>query len=120
MTYDSNDEEHRQRNREYQRKWLAANREKQNARVRNNDRKYRAEIREYLNQIKAKGCVKCGENHLACLDFHHLDPSEKEISISVALAKKWSLKRIKVELEKCEVICSNCHRKLHWEQRRVA
>ena len=60
-------------------------------------------------------CIKCGENHIACLDFHHRDPNEKEMGISYTLYK-WGKKRIMAEIEKCDVLCSNCHRKFHFEE----
>lgn len=59
-------------------------------------------------------CVQCGENHPAVLDFHHTDPSVKEDHpANLRLSKKRFLK----EIETCIVLCSNCHRKLHWDQR---
>lgn len=62
-------------------------------------------------------CDTCGEDHPAVIDFHHEDPSEKEFSISVAIRKNYSLRRIVLEIKKCRMLCSNCHRKLHWEER---
>ena len=68
---------------------------------------------EYKKQLK---CNKCGESDIACLDFHHVDPSKKEIIISRAINNRWSVNRLKSEIEKCEVLCSNCHRKLHYKE----
>jgi hypothetical protein len=51
------------------------------------------------------------------IDFHHADPTRKEFSISVAIRKRYSLERITREIKKCRRLCSNCHRKLHWEER---
>lgn len=70
---------------------------------------------EAFNQMKSElKCVKCGESHIACLDFHHLDPNKKEASISRLIN---STKKLQQEIEKCIVLCSNCHRKLHWEEK---
>ena len=55
-------------------------------------------------------CVKCGEDHPATLDFHHVDPTLKESAVS----KLHSRKKIVEEAKKCVVLCSNCHRKVHW------
>jgi hypothetical protein len=44
------------------------------------------------------------------LEFHHLDPNEKDFSIG---GKSWSLERLKKEVDKCILICANCHRELH-------
>lgn len=57
-------------------------------------------------------CQCCGETETCCLDLHHLDPSEKEGTISNITAS-WSWERLKLEIDKCIVVCSNCHRKIH-------
>ena len=67
---------------------------------------------DYKQTLK---CEKCGENHPGCLDFHHLDPNNKDFNISDG--GKMSKKRILNEVNKCIVLCSNCHRKLHWGER---
>jgi hypothetical protein len=76
------------------------------------------DIRLWLQEIKKNlCCIRCPENHPACLDFHHRDANHKEISISTAISTQgWSIRRIKEEIAKCDVLCSNCHRKLHYEQ----
>lgn len=61
------------------------------------------------------GCKLCGENHIATLHFHHLDPNEKEIGIAMALRLGWGLDRLKAEIDKCVVLCANCHAKEHHE-----
>jgi hypothetical protein len=70
----------------------------------------KAEFREWL---KTLCCSKCGENDHACLEFHHRDPSQKEIEISKAVSYVWSDERLEEEIKKCDILCSNCHRKLH-------
>ena len=67
--------------------------------------------REIVDSFKSKGCIICGEKETACLDFHHLNPSEKDFQVS-ALNNK-GLKTILAEIEKCVILCANCHRKLH-------
>ena len=57
-------------------------------------------------------CSKCPENNSCCLDFHHLDPTQKDFVIGEAALYK-TLASLKAELDKCVVLCSNCHRKLH-------
>ncbi len=61
-------------------------------------------------------CEKCGESHISCLDFHHIDPKTKKYSISRLSFSSYSLKTIKEEIEKCIVLCSNCHRKEHYKK----
>lgn len=58
------------------------------------------------------GCLNCGETDIACLDFHHTDPSKKDMGMNELLKQK-SEKYLE-ELKKCIILCSNCHRKLHY------
>lgn len=76
--------------------------------------KRRLDMREWVNEIKSKlKCCKCPESEVICLDFHHLDPLEKDINIGDALGRGRSKENILKEIEKCVVLCSNCHRKVH-------
>jgi len=59
-------------------------------------------------------CEICGESHPACLDFHHKDSSQKLYELSRLCSRGVSIQSIKNEIEKCSVLCANCHRKLHW------
>jgi hypothetical protein len=68
--------------------------------------------RQRLDELKATmKCIACPEREPVCLDFHHMDASEKEFGISASLARNWNL--ILEEIAKCVVICANCHRKFH-------
>lgn len=87
----------------------AANPKRQIAAVkRNNDRRYEA----YVAWKATLKCSCCPESYGPCLDFHHLDPSQKDFEIS---SKNWSFseQRLIDELRKCAVVCSNCHTKVH-------
>lgn len=71
-------------------------------------------LRTKINEIKfSSECKECGESHIACLDFHHTEPEKKDFSISNAVSRGWKLDKILNEIEKCEILCANCHRKLH-------
>lgn len=61
----------------------------------------------YLGRTKY---IKCGEDDIVCLEFHHLDPSKKKFDICAGLRK--SYKSLYEEVQKCILICTNCHRKL--------
>jgi len=55
-------------------------------------------------------CVICGYNRcLRALHFHHKNPHEKDFDISSRT--RWN--DIEVELEKCILVCSNCHMEIH-------
>lgn len=64
--------------------------------------------------IKYKGgkCVQCGyDEHYAALDFHHRNPEEKDVSWNKLRLRSWD--KIKLELDKCDLLCANCHRIIH-------
>lgn len=67
----------------------------------------------FVSVTSGISCVVCGEKERVCLDFHHLDPKTKLSSVSKLLNDHRSRKRILEEVQKCTVLCSNCHRKLH-------
>jgi len=97
----------------YQRKHYEANRPALIAKARERKKETLNRFREYK---KGLSCSICGENHPATLDFHHKNAEDKEVSVSQAVANGWTWNRILKEIEKCDVLCSNCHRKIHWEE----
>ena len=61
-------------------------------------------------------CERCGYNDcVAAFDFHHKDPSKKDFSISSG-GRTRSWEKIKKELDKCELLCANCHREHHYNE----
>lgn len=60
-------------------------------------------------------CVKCGYNRCnSALEFHHLNPNEKDFSLSQKKQTRFN-DEIKRELDKCILVCANCHREIHSE-----
>jgi hypothetical protein len=74
----------------------------------------KAAINKFLREHKlSTGCADCGyREHHAALEFHHVG-DDKEINLSFAK----SVNQAKQEMGKCEVLCSNCHRIRHWNER---
>ena len=71
-------------------------------------------LRNWIIEYKRHlSCRKCGESHPACLEFHHRKASSKRFEIAAATRLGFSIETIKKEMKKCDVLCSNCHRKLH-------
>ena len=104
--------------RAYDREYYKKNKKKINTRRYTRCRGKRKKIRADIAEIKsAKGCCKCGEKHPACLAFHHTG-DDKEINIADAVRRGWGKERILKEMEKCDIMCFNCHMKLHWYQDR--
>jgi len=82
-----------------------------------NNIKYVNERRRALKKmsIEYKGgkCKCCGYNKcVSALDFHHLDPFKKDFSIGAkGYTRSWE--KVKKELDKCILVCANCHREIH-------
>ena len=77
-------------------------------------KEYRAIIKTKALNILGGKCSQCGYSKcLNALEFHHLNPSEKEFSINKALSNHWKWERIEIELKKCIILCANCHREIH-------
>lgn len=101
--------------RTYHRKWHQRHREKRLARM--YERK--ADIYQYVQNMKSQlYCVDCGERHPATLQFHHLHSEDKVFNISDAARRGTSLDRIKKEMQKCIVLCANCHLIRHYTMRK--
>ena len=77
-------------------------------------KKHRRRIKEELVAYKGGKCKRCGYNKcINALEFHHLNPNEKDFTISDS-AKHYSLEDMKKEVDKCILVCSNCHREIHY------
>lgn len=77
--------------------------------------KRRRKVKSQAIEYKGGSCVKCGYNKSNnALQFHHLDPTTKEFGIAEhGHCKSWE--RVKVELDKCILLCANCHAETHEE-----
>lgn len=70
----------------------------------------RTKLREKLTIfLSDKSCIVCGENRRACLCFHHKNPEEKKDQIPYMVSKCHSWDTILKEIDKCEILCANCH-----------
>lgn len=58
-------------------------------------------------------CIRCGESEPCCLDFHHKDPAQKFDVLAQMANRGFGLTRLLEEIAKCEILCANCHRKVH-------
>jgi len=80
----------------------------------NNRKKIRERNRGYVRKIKESSpCTDCQEYyHYSQMDFDHL--GSKKHSIARLANSEASIKTIKVEINKCDLVCSNCHRMRTW------
>lgn len=76
--------------------------------------KRRRELKYKLVEYKGGRCEKCGyDKCIDALEFHHLDENEKSFGISNGNVK--SFEKAKEEVDKCILVCSNCHKEIHYE-----
>ena len=80
-------------------------------------KEWRRKTREwFIDYKKTLVCEKCGETRWYVLTFHHEDKELKEAVISVMVSTS-SIEAMKKEIEKCKVLCSNCHLEEHFFER---
>ena len=94
--------------REYERRWYAANKERKRE---INDAWRERRVSDFKLFKTLLSCSKCGESDPRCLDFHHRDPTTKSSDVATAI-RRFGKVKFKEEVEKCDVLCANCHRKL--------
>lgn len=98
----------------YRMAYYERNKETEKARIAKDVKIRLAKYKGILWGIKStSGCSRCPEKDPACLDFHHTDPKTKSFTLAGIRQRSPSLKLLMAEIEKCEVICANCHRKEH-------
>lgn len=95
--------------------------------MRKDKEKYNQYQSEYMNnrsvflKLKAidyKGgkCIHCGyDKYYGAMHFHHRDPTQKEMNWNRMRSQGWN--KIRQELDKCVLVCSNCHAELHGDRR---
>ena len=77
----------------------------------------RQRVKEWYNTLMENhSCERCGESDTVVLEWHHKDPSKKDMGVSDMLCRR-GRKTILEEIEKCVCLCANCHRRLHHELR---
>ena len=82
----------------------------------NNFKKRRQNMKRRCVKYKGEKCCRCGYNkHVCALDFHHIDPDKKEYDMT-KLIRNNNWNKLKTELDKCILICANCHRELHFKE----
>ena len=74
---------------------------------------WRRKLKQKAINYKGGKCCKCGYSKCnAALEFHHLDPKEKDFAVgSNGHTRSWE--KVRVELDKCILVCANCHKEIH-------
>ena len=98
----------------YSKKYYEANKAKAIAANAATRKKKRAAFQEWKATLS---CTQCGFSHVAALDFHHTDAKDKDGIVS-DLLRSGKFKKARAEAEKCIVLCANCHRIHHYEEKK--
>jgi len=73
-------------------------------------RRFKAKCVDY----KGGSCTRCGySKYVGALEFHHRDPNTKDLAMAQARSQPW--REVIAELDKCDLLCANCHREAHAE-----
>ncbi len=71
----------------------------------------RLAMRNYINKVKNVSCMDCGIKYPPyVMDFDHRDKKSKDIDVGRMINGGWSKEKVDKEIEKCDIVCSNCHR----------
>jgi len=75
--------------------------------------KRRKKLKAMAIEYKGGKCMICGYNkYVGAMDFHHLDERSKKFDLSTkGLTRSWD--KTKTEVDKCMLVCANCHREIH-------
>lgn len=89
---------------------------RQNA-VKTRSEQQKEENQNIVNLRKSCGCQKCGEKRLYLMEFHHINAEDKINNIA-HMIKSASKETLIAELDKCLVLCANCHREFHYLEKK--
>lgn len=108
--------------RAYWRAWYENNKDREDYKASNKATKKRIkkERRSWYLELKSTlQCEYCKIDDFRVLDFHHRDPLLKTKEVSLLALRAASKEKNLSEIEKCKVLCSNCHRIEHWKEKNV-
>ena len=103
---------------QYNKKWYAQNKTKKKEQSQKSRKRAVQRNRKYVEKYKLDRPCPCGETEPCCLSFHHTN-GDKTGNISDMVNRGYGLTRIQKEIDKCDILCLNCHAKLHGKEREV-
>jgi hypothetical protein len=68
-------------------------------------------------EYKGAKCIACGYDNPLALTFHHRNVADKEYEVAKKVSNSWSFDRLRPELDKCDLLCANCHIIVHSAKR---
>lgn len=100
---------------EIDRELYISNHSNRKSKIRNRQNEVQTNLKEFLMSIKKNSkCIICGDNRWWVLDFHHI--KNKKFEVSSLARRGCSLETFNKEIDKCIIICANCHRDLHFKE----
>ena len=76
------------------------------------------DILEWIKEIKSAPCTDCKKKYpYYVMDFDHIGPTRKRMNVSTMVGKGYDKEPIQKEIDKCELVCSNCHRERTYRRR---
>lgn len=104
----------------YHKKYYASNKEKYFAKNRKNKTRQRARLKEILLSAKNRPCQDCGEKyHPWVMEFDHREETIKINNVASMATRGCTDEKLLAEIEKCDVVCANCHRMRTYYRRRA-
>lgn len=99
-----------EKRREIRRRWYTNSKNASKNRA-TRQRKSRIDKRKYIQECKNVPCMDCGIKYPPyVMDFDHRNPKDKIFNLASAIDNNVSWKNLKIEIFKCDIVCSNCHR----------
>jgi exopolysaccharide biosynthesis predicted pyruvyltransferase EpsI len=93
-----------------QREWYENNKEKHKRNIKEYKKIVRNEIHsKIISYLSKHPCVMCNESDIVVLEFDHLKDKKFEIAKMISNCTNWD--SILLEIEKCQILCANCHRR---------
>ena len=110
-------EARRSYNSKYSKKWYAKNKKKKKEQSRKSRKRAVKRNRKYVENYKLDSPCPCGVTEPCCLSFHH-ENGDKTGNISDMVNRGYGITRMQKEIDKCIVLCLNCHAKLHNKEKK--
>lgn len=95
---------------EYQAEWHQRNKERRLVAIKERNKRVKAENAQWIRDIKSvTPCADCGVQYpYYVMQFDHIG-DDKVVNVADSVARCWSRARIQAEIDKCELVCANCH-----------
>ena len=106
-----------EKRKDYLKNWRDSNPKKRKAIACRANKRANIVSNKVLHNLKINGCAICGYNDCdAALEFHHTNPQDKKFQIQ-RITLRFNNEKIVEELNKCILLCANCHRKVHAKEK---